>query len=419
MKSVISETGLDPDNARIEHEMSTPINMLTIEPVSLSSPVEWGLPPSKSHLIRWLALISQTKQEVFLTFNGTPGNDVISMSKCIEGMGSSIEEQDSGWLVSGSPGLNPDSLFLNCGNSGTTANFLTAISACNIGTVSLDGDRTLRSRSSKELCSTLRQMGCTIDSDSVPRVVSGGIENYDVLHDWSRTSQGLSSLMIASPRFEEELRISLSGESVSSGYWMLTQEICISCGSKMTVEGDEAILPPWEIDIPEGIEIPPEESLRPVAILLSHLHGVDFETGLEDSGIGISRAIKSVEEREKEVFLGEASDIITPIAAIMAMGDGGRISGAAHARGKESDRISKTVELLGSFKLSSKETDDGLLIQGGQCPVRPKEPVETHGDHRLAMTAMALASKTGGTILEPECSAVTDPTFIDKIISLG
>ena len=419
MKSVISETGLDPDNARIEHEMSTPINMLTIEPVSLSSPVEWGLPPSKSHLIRWLALISQTKQEVFLTFNGTPGNDVISMSKCIEGMGSSIEEQDSGWLVSGSPGLNPDSLFLDCGNSGTTANFLTAISACNIGTVSLDGDRTLRSRSSKELCSTLRQMGCTIDSDSVPRVVSGGIENYDVLHDWSRTSQGLSSLMIASPRFEEELRISLSGESVSSGYWMLTQEICISCGSKMTVEGDEAILPPWEIDIPEGIEIPPEESLRPVAILLSHLHGVDFETGLEDSGIGISRAIKSVEEREKEVFLGEASDIITPIAAIMAMGDGGRISGAAHARGKESDRISKTVELLGSFKLSSKETDDGLLIQGGQCPVRPKGPVETHGDHRLAMTAMALASKTGGTILEPECSAVTDPTFIDKIISLG
>ena len=101
------------------------------------------------------------------------------------------------------------------------------------------------------------------------------------------------------------------------------------------------------------------------------------------------------------------------------VGDGGRISGAAHARGKESDRISKTVELLGAFGLLSMETDDGLLIQGGQSPVRPADPVETHGDHRLAMTAMALASKTGGVVLEPECSAVTDPSFIDKIISLG
>ena len=419
MENVISEIGSEPDNARIEHEMSTPTNMLTIEPVSLSSSVEWGLPPSKSHLIRWLALISQTEQEAFLRFNGTPGNDVISMSKCIESMGSSIEERESGWLVSGSSGLVMDSLFLDCGNSGTTANFLTAISACNIGTVSLDGDRTLRSRSSKELCSTLRQMGCTIDSDVVPRSVSGGIDNFDVLHDWSRTSQGLSSLMVASPGFEEELRVSLSGESVSSGYWMLTREICISCGSKMTVEGGVAILPPWKIEIPEIIDIPLEESLRPVAILLSRLHGVCFETGLEDSGIGISRVIESFEEGGNEVFLGKASDIITPIAAIMAVGDGGRISGAAHARGKESDRISKTVELLGAFGLLSMETDDGLLIQGGQSPVRPADPVETHGDHRLAMTAMALASKTGGVVLEPECSAVTDPSFIDKIISLG
>jgi len=398
--------------------MSTPNNMLTIEPASLSSPVEWSLPPSKSHLIRWLALVSQTEQEVFLTFKGAPGNDAVSMSKCIEKMGSFIEERDSGWLVRGSSNNALDSLFLDCGNSGTTANFLTAISACNAGTVSLDGDQTLRSRSSKELCSTLRQMGCAIDSDSVPRTISGGIENYDVLHDWSRTSQGLSSLMIASHGFEEELRISLSGESVSSGYWMLTQEVCISCGSKMTVEGGVAILPPWEIDIPGSIQIPHEESLRPVAILLSHLHGVNFVTGVEDSGIGISGTIKSIEEGENEVFLGEASDIITPLAAIMAIGDGGRISGAAHARGKESDRISKTVELLESFGLYSKETDDGLLIRGSQHPVRPEEPVETHGDHRLAMTAMALASKTGGTILEPECSAVTDPSFIDKIISL-
>nr|AIF23659.1 hypothetical protein [uncultured marine group II/III euryarchaeote SAT1000_17_H07] len=75
--------------------------------------------------------------------------------------------------------------------------------------------------------------------------------------------------------------------------------------------------------------------------------------------------------------------------------------------------------MLAAFGMASNATDDGIEISGGQVPARPKSPVETHGDHRIAMTAMVLASKVGGSIVNPEVSAVTDPGFIERLTGLG
>jgi len=116
--------------------------------------------------------------------------------------------------------------------------------------------------------------------------------------------------------------------------------------------------------------------------------------------------------------LRDESDIIAPAAALMALGNGGRIRGVAHARGKESDRISSTVDLFDCFGMEATETDDGIEIVGGQTLVRPMLPVDSQGDHRLAMTAMALASKCGGSVIGADVCAVSDPDFIEKLMML-
>ena len=103
----------------------------------------------------------------------------------------------------------------------------------------------------------------------------------------------------------------------------------------------------------------------------------------------------------------------------LAIGSGVRIRGASHTRGKESDRISKTVEVLSSFGLAMQEVEVGLDIPGGQTPRKPTEPIETHSDNRLAMTAMALASKYGGTVCEPEICSVSAPGFDTRKLGLG
>ena len=120
-----------------------------------------------------------------------------------------------------------------------------------------------------------------------------------------------------------------------------------------------------------------------------------------------------------EVDLRDASDLVTPAAVWMALGEGGNITGIPHARGKESDRILRTVELLQSFGMKAEETDDGLVIPGRQTPNSPNEPVQTHMDHRLAMVAMILASKVGGEVVDAEICEVSHPGFIQQLLGLS
>jgi 3-phosphoshikimate 1-carboxyvinyltransferase len=179
---------------------------------------------------------------------------------------------------------------------------------------------------------------------------------------------------------------------------------------------DGAIIEPWRPITPGEAKIPGELSLLPLAMLLAELHDVDVEIAGND--LELSGSLMELAERAEELDLRDESDIIAPAAALMALGNGGRIRGVAHARGKESDRISSTVDLLECFGMEATETNDGIEVAGGQTLVRPMLPVDSQGDHRLAMTAMTLASKCGGSVAGAEVCAVTDPDFIEKLMML-
>ena len=102
----------------------------------------------------------------------------------------------------------------------------------------------------------------------------------------------------------------------------------------------------------------------------------------------------------------------------MAISSGGDIIGAAHSKGKETNRILRTCELLEKFSLSCSTKKDGLSLLGGEIPKKPNEPIDTHMDHRLAMTAVILATYCGGEIMNPEIVKVTHPDFLEMIKSL-
>ena len=90
--------------------------------------------------------------------------------------------------------------------------------------------------------------------------------------------------------------------------------------------------------------------------------------------------------------------------------------GSSHAKGKESDRIDSTFKMLSSFGISSVKSEDGLIVQGSQWPTSPSKPVNSQNDHRLAMTAIVLASFVGAQIYGEESCSVTHPDFIEMIL---
>ncbi len=392
--------------------------MLTIESMELHGPIDWALPPSKSHMIRWLALAAQAEGETVLSFDGEPGEDILSMAECLQQLGAGIDRSDSQWSVTGvgAGGFSEPEGVLDCGNSGTAVRFLTAIAAGIEPKVILDGDASLRRRDLSTLNSALRELGCEISSDAVPLSVKGLIGTGGTYLDMRSSSQPLSALLLASPGYSGPLHLGLSEGSVSRGYSRLSFELAELCGSPNRLDSDILVIKPWRVSAPATVGIPDETSLLPMAMLMSELHCVKVEVRGWDNEL--TPALMALSEQASELDLRDESDVITPAAALLALVRGGRITGAAHSRGKESDRILRTVEMLAAFGMASNATDDGIEIPGGQVPARPESPVETHGDHRIAMTAMVLASKVGGTIVNPEISAVTDPGFIERLTGL-
>ena len=341
------------------------------------------------------------------------------MADCVEEMGASIQREAGQWKIrGGSGGLNPPKTNLDCGNSATAAKILSFLVACFDSPVVIDGDSSLRRRDFTQLTKSLEDLGCNVSSDRLPLEITGPITGGRTRIDESLSSQVLSGIILASGGLQKQIEVSLFGDAVSRWYRDLTIEICNDCGWSGTLE-EEMILSNWEVKTPKKVEIPPEISLFPLSVLFDLLHGTrSLEQDLTSFRSPVLEATSNALSSEKdEVDLRDSSDIIAPCAAIMALGTGGEILGAPHARGKESDRILSTVRLLSSFGMEASETDTGLKIPGGQFPGSPMRVFDCELDHRLAMTAGVLATKVGANLSGYEISDVTHPGFFEMIIT--
>ena len=395
--------------------------MLRIPIIDHPGEVEWFLPPSKSHMIRWIALSSQCSTITRLIFRGVPGRDIISMADCVEEMGASIEREAGQWKIRGGRGvLIPPKANLDCGNSATAAKILSFLVACFDSSVVIDGDSSLRRRDFTQLSKSLKDLGCKVSSDRLPLEITGPISGGRVRIDESLSSQIVTAIILASAGLQKQIEVSLYGDAVSRWYRDLTIEICNDCGWSGILE-EEMVLSNWEVKTPKKVEIPPEISLFPLSVLFDLLHGTrSMNQDLTSLRSPVLEATSDALSSEKaEVDLRDSSDIIAPCATIMALGTGGEILGAPHARGKESDRIASTVRLLSSFGMEANETDSGLKIPGGQLPSSPKRVFDCELDHRLAMTAGVIATKVGAYLSGYEISDVTHPGFFEMIVANG
>lgn len=114
-----------------------------------------------------------------------------------------------------------------------------------------------------------------------------------------------------------------------------------------------------------------------------------------------------------------AIDEFPLLMALAAAADGRtRIRGASELRVKESDRIAVMCRELSRLGAEVEELDDGAVITGGR--VRGGE-VDSHGDHRVAMSLAVLALVADGpvTIDNAQWIQTSYPGFVDDMRALG
>jgi 3-phosphoshikimate 1-carboxyvinyltransferase len=109
-----------------------------------------------------------------------------------------------------------------------------------------------------------------------------------------------------------------------------------------------------------------------------------------------------------------------PVVSILALKSTKtvRIMGIAHARLKETDRVSKIAIELAKFGANVKELNDEISIT--PPTVIKNASVKTYNDHRLFMAFTIASMLTEKSIVEgAESVDVSYPNFIQDMVNLG
>jgi len=459
------------------------IEYLSINDSVKGGDLQWNLPPSKSHLIRLLALSAQSNQVITLKNVNNAGEDSRSMRRCLQQLGVKIEDMANGEVLSksglaevafhpdsvdwrvhgvGSDGFSKPASVLHAGNSGTAFRILTTISA-NIGqSVAIDGDRSLRLRDFSTLIGTLESSGVTVSrghgEEALPLIVCGPIDcSQQVDLDLSKSSQPYSAWMLSSSRFSDNKKLNHKGQAVSRKHSDLTYRLCLESGADFSDE----TLRPWvphfadtEVLVPRDASMvsfamlatkvlqtktiisgwPQSEDALGNDILQQYCIELGFTWNETNSNVEITLSNNSDDngddrdnsdigdsrdDGENEINLRDANDLLPPLAALMAISSGGRIIGAAHAAHKESNRLTKTRQLLVQFGIESTVLQDGIEVAGGQKIKPPGDIVSTFGDHRLQMTAVILACACSAKVAGPNLHKIADENLLLRLIEYG
>ena len=375
------------------------------------------LPGSKSYTQR--ALVIAALAEGTSVIDGPLfAEDTQRLIEALRALGTQITTGNDSVVVKGTGGriLTPDRP-LHLGNNGTAMRLLMTVAALGKGVITLTGDPRLCERPVKPLLEALRSMGVDIrsrnDTGFPPvSVHADGLRGGPVaLHD-IESSQYVSSLLIGAPYAQNDVEINLTGRVPSLPYIRMTLEAMEHFGR--TVESpapNRYLVKTGSGYRGRGYRVEGDVSsasyfLLAAAILKGHVRLENIKPTTLQGDMGLlallealgGSAVRGVDWLEftggdlkpgdYRFDLGDMPDMVPTFAVLSALRPGQTIiDNVAHLRHKESNRLAALVAELNRVGITSRETEDGILIRGGTP--RGAE-IETYDDHRIAMSFAVL-----------------------------
>ncbi|MFF8278045.1 3-phosphoshikimate 1-carboxyvinyltransferase [Streptomyces lateritius] len=355
-----------------------------------------------------------------------------------------VGEDDASWEITGS-GRGPRSdARVWCADAGTAARFLPPFAATGHGTFVFDGSGQLRARPLAPLAEALRRLGAGVEGGGEGRgdgegglpltVRAEGLAGGRIALDSSLSSQYLTGLLMAAPLMTEGLAVEARA-LVSRPYIDMTLALMRHFGAETTERDGVITVAPGGYRA-AGLAVEPDASTASYVFAAAAVTG----TAVTVPGLGrhslqgdlrfveaLRRAGAGVEIGESAttvtgtgsaglrggftVDMGEISDTFMTLAAIAPLADAPvTITGIAHARLKESDRIAAVAENLRSCGIRADEGPDRITVHPGTP--RPAR-ITCRRDHRIAMAFSVLGLAAPGVITldDPACVAKTFPGF--------
>ena len=404
------------------------------------------LPGSKSMTNRALVLAALADGPGAVT-RPLRARDTLLMARALTALGATIDDgaPPGTWRVT--PGRPAADTRVDVGNAGTVMRFVPPVAALAATTTEFYGDARASQRPVGPMLTALRELGAVIDDGgrgAVPFAVrgTGALPGGLVTIDASASSQFVSGLLLAAPRFGKGVEVRHRGGRVPSApHIAMTVQMLRGAGAEVetasmrngpggtpvdtwrvhpgpvkagtiAVEPDVVNAAPFlAAALVTGGTVTirgwPRETTQPaghLAGLLTRMGGRCQTTagGLAVTGTGTIGGITA--------DLGDVPEVTPVLAALAALaGSPSRLTGIGHIRRQETDRLAALATEINGLGGDVTELPDGLAIR--PRPLRGGV-FASYDDHRLVMAAAVLGLAVPGIeVQNPAAVGKTFPEF--------
>ena len=396
------------------------------------------LPGSKSITNRALVLAALAEGRSVLR-RPLRSRDTELMAAALRVLGVPVTDTaDGDWVVDGTAGpLAPTGERVDVGNAGTVARFLPPVATLARGAVRFDGDPRVRDRPLGPLLAALRALGADLDRiDALPVLVrgAGALPGGEVVLDASQSSQLVSGLLLAAPRYDRGVVVRHQGPPLPSApHLAMTVAALRAAGAQ--VDDDEPGT--WRVRagalLPSDVAVEPDLSTAAAYLAAPLLAGgsvtvPDWPAGTTQPGAALPDLLAAmggtvtgaagaltVTAGDRLVGVeadlrdcGELTPVLTALAALAETPS--RFTGVAHLRVQETDRLAALATELNRIGGDVRELPDGLVVRP-----RPLSAgvLGSYDDHRIAMAWAVLGLGVAG--IEVSDVATTRKTVPDFV----
>ena len=392
--------------------------------------------------------------------------DTLIMADCLQKLGYMVkmDRNENTIEIESAYGAIPNSeAQIDVGNAGTAARFVTALLALRKkGKYKLTSDKAMHARPIKGLVDALKSQGATFEflgeEDHLPFVIrTNGLNGGDISIDAGESSQMLSGLLMASVAATSPMNVKLAGGTVSKPFVNMTIEMMKQFGFSCSVDGTTYkvdLKPPRRADSPRIYSIEPDATAASYFVALPVVVGgvseivnfgscklqgdAKFVDVMESIGLIktercgnnllVYASENTVYPEIVEVDFNDISDTFLTLATItILLPFKLKITGIAHTRKQETDRVGAVACELRKFCASVEETEDSIFItpytREELVKKLPRETlVQTYDDHRIAMSFAVVGcadirgdKKPWIKIENPECVSKTWVDFFEVL----
>lgn len=359
------------------------------------------------------------------------------MIEALQKMGITIDGEQESLTITPGPLTGAS---IDVGLAGTVYRFLVAASVLASGPVHFDGDEAMYARPIEPVLNALEQLGATIDAGlgpkgrTLPLTVTGPVKGSSVTVDSSGSSQFLTSLLLVGSQLPDGLTINLKGDQIPSlPHVEMTIDALRRAGAtidvgrdpisftvapgalnpgRVTIEPDLSNASPFlaaAVVTGGSVSIPhwPTTTTQGGAQIIPILEMMGAKSSLKDGVMTVTGTgtIKGIDQD-----MSECGELTPTVAAVAALADSPtRLSGIAHLRGHETDRLAAISTEITKLGGTCVETRDGLYIE--PAPLTGGI-VDSYEDHRMATFGAILGLRVAGlSVKDIACTSKTLPDF--------